>query len=423
MLLYATSVNYFDRSIIGVMAPTLQKLFHWTNSDYSYIIISFQTAYAIGMLIMGGIIDRLGSRKGYSLSIGIWAFFGMLHAAVQPFFSLIGFSAARFGLGFGEAGNFPAAIKVVAEWFPKKDRAWATGIFNASTSIGAIAAPFVVGAIVSVNGKNWQIPFLLTGVLSSVWVFIWWRIYKKPENHPKVSKEELDYILSDQMEGVEVSAEKVPWKKLIPKRKTWVFALAKITDAVWWFYLFWGAKFLADRFGVNIKDVALPFFILYILADTGSIFGGYLSKNFIGRGWKINKARKMAMLICALIVLPVVFVGFTNNEWVAVFLIGIAAAGHQAWSANLFTLASDLFPKKATASVVGIGGMVGSVASIVANLILGHVLDEAGNHGYFWAFLIAGSVYLVVLGIIQLMDPKMVPLDENLKPVYDSKTA
>jgi ACS family hexuronate transporter-like MFS transporter len=423
MLLYATSVNYFDRSIIGVMAPTLQKLFHWTNSDYSYIIISFQTAYAIGMLIMGGIIDRLGSRKGYSLSIGIWAFFGMLHAAVQPFFSLIGFSAARFGLGFGEAGNFPAAIKVVAEWFPKKDRAWATGIFNASTSIGAIAAPFVVGAIVSVNGKNWQIPFLLTGVLSSVWVFIWWRIYKKPENHPKVSKEELDYILSDQMEGVEVSAEKVPWKKLIPKRKTWVFALAKITDAVWWFYLFWGAKFLADRFGVNIKDVALPFFILYILADTGSIFGGYLSKNFIGRGWKINKARKMAMLICALIVLPVVFVGFTNNEWVAVFLIGIAAAGHQAWSANLFTLASDLFPKKATASVVGIGGMVGSVASIVANFILGHVLDEAGNHGYFWAFLIAGSVYLVVLGIIQLMDPKMVPLDENLKPVHDAKTA
>ena len=421
MLLYATSVNYFDRSIIGVMADTLIKLFHWTNSDYADIIISFQTAYAIGMLVMGNIIDRLGSRKGYSLSIGIWAIFGMLHAAVQPFFSLIGFSVARFGLGFGESGNFPAAIKVVAEWFPKKDRAWATGIFNASTSIGAIAAPFVVGAIVSVNGKNWQIPFLLTGALSSVWVFIWWRIYRKPENHPKVSKQELEYILSDQVEGKEVSTEKVPWKKLVPKRKTWVFALAKITDAVWWFYLFWGAKFLADRFHVNIKHVALPFFILYILADSGSIFGGYLSKNFIGRGWKINKARKLAMLICALIVLPVVFVGFTNNEWIAVLLIGIAAAGHQAWSANLFTLASDLFPKKATASVVGIGGMVGSVASIVANFILGHVLDEAGNHGYFWAFLIAGSVYLIVLGIIHLMDPKMVPLDENLEPIYDEK--
>ena len=425
MLLYATSVNYFDRSIIGVMAPTLQRLFHWTNRDYADIIISFQTAYAIGMLVMGNFIDRLGSRKGYSLSIGIWAIFGMLHAAVRPFFSVIGFSAARFGLGFGESGNFPAAIKVVAEWFPKKDRAWATGIFNASTSIGAIAAPFVVGAIVSVDGKDWQIPFLLTGVLSSVWVFIWWRIYKKPEEHPKVSKKELEYILSDRVEGEEEhTTEKLPWKELIPKRKTWVFAIAKITDAVWWFYLFWGAKFLDHRFGLNIKDIALPFFVLYILADAGSIFGGYLSRSFIGRGWSINKSRKLAMLICALIILPVVLVAYTHNEWVAVFLIGLAAAGHQAWSANVFTLASDVFPKKATASVVGIGGMVGSVASIIANFILGSVLDQSGNHGYFWAFLIAGSVYLIILGVIHAMDPKMVPLDENLKPVYaEKKTA
>ena len=417
MLLYATSVNYFDRSIIGVMAPTLQKLFHWTNSDYADIIISFQTAYAIGMLVMGGIIDRLGSRKGYSLSIGIWAFFGMLHAAVRPFFSVIGFSIARFGLGFGESGNFPAAIKVVAEWFPKKDRAFATGIFNASTSIGAIAAPFIVGAIVSVNGKNWQYPFLITGVLSSIWVIIWLRIYKKPEDHPRVSIKELQYIQSDKVEGVEESSTKLPWKTLLPKRKTWVFAIAKITDAVWWFYLFWGAKFLAHRFGVNIKDIALPFFVLYIMADAGSILGGYLSKTFMNMGWNVNKARKISMLICALVILPVILVAYTHNEWVAVFLIGLAAAGHQAWSANVFTLASDLFPKKATASVVGIGGMVGSVASIIANFILGSALDKAGNHGYFWAFLIAGSVYLIILGIIHLMDPKMVPLDENLKPV------
>jgi len=421
MLLYATSVNYFDRSIIGVMAPTLSKLFGWTNTDYADIIISFQTAYAIGMLVMGGVIDRLGSKKGYSLSIGIWAIFGMLHAAVRPAFSVIGFSMARFGLGFGESGNFPAAIKVVAEWFPKKDRALATGIFNASTSIGAIAAPFVVAAIVSVNGKNWQYPFLITGFLSSVWVILWLKIYKKPEDHPKVTKEELAYIQSDNIEGQEESSEKLPWRALLPKRKTWVFGVAKITDAVWWFYLFWGAKFLAHRFGVNIKDIALPFFVLYILADVGSIFGGFLSGAFIKKGWGINKARKISLLICALIVLPVVFVAYTHNKWLAIFLIGFAAAGHQAWSANIFTLVSDVFPKKATASVVGIGGMIGAVAGIISNMALGTVLDTAGNHGYFWAFLVAGSMYLIILGIIHLMDPNMIPLDENLQPVYTLK--
>lgn len=421
MLLYATSVNYFDRSIIGVMAPTLQELFHWTNQDYSYIVISFQAAYAIGMLVMGNIIDRLGSKKGYSLSIGIWAIFGMLHAAVRPFFSVIGFCFARFGLGFGESGNFPAAIKVVAEWFPKKDRALATGIFNASTSIGAIAAPFVVAAIVSVNGKNWQYPFLLTGGLSSIWVFLWLRIYKRPEEHPKVSQKELDYILSDRINGVKENIEKLPWKTLVPKKKTWVFAIAKITDAVWWFYLFWGAKFLADQFGVNIKDIALPFFVLYVLADAGSIFGGFLSGTFIKRGWVINKARKISLLICAIIILPVVFVAYSHDKWLAVFLIGLAAAGHQAWSANIFTLVSDVFPKKATASVVGIGGMVGAVAGIVSNLVLGKVLDTAGNHGYFWAFLLAGSCYLIILGIIHLMDPKMIPLDDNLNPIMPVK--
>ena len=414
LLMFATTINYFDRSLIGVMAPTLEKMFEWTNSDYANIMISFKVAYAIGLLTMGGIIDRIGTKKGYTLSIVIWSVFGMLHALVRPGFSVIGFAAARFGLGIGEAGSFPAAIKTTAEWFPKKDRAFATGLFNAATSIGAIAAPFVIGWIVHENGKNWQIPFLITGVLSTIWVVLWLRTYKKPEVHPNVTKEELAYIQED----LEVeNEEKLPWKSVLNKRQTWAFSIAKITDAVWWFYLFWGAKFLADSFGVNIKNIALPFFIIYILADVGSVWGGYLSGAFIRKGWTVNKARKRTLLICALIILPVSFVAFTESKWVAVFLIGLAAAGHQAWSANVFTLVSDVFPKKAIASVVGIGGMVGMIAGILADMVLGSVLDSAGNSGYFWAFLIAGSLYLTVLGIVHLLMPRMTPLDGNLKPV------
>tara|TARA_B100001142_G_C14345363_1_gene659742 strand:- start:2137 stop:3432 length:1296 start_codon:yes stop_codon:yes gene_type:complete len=413
LLMFATTINYFDRSLIGVMAPTLEKMFEWTNSDYANIMISFKVAYAIGLLTMGGIIDRIGTKKGYTLSIVIWSIFGMLHALVRPGFSVIGFAAARFGLGIGEAGNFPAAIKTTAEWFPKKDRAFVTGLFNAATSIGAIAAPFVVGWIVHENGKNWQIPFLITGVLSTIWVILWLRIYKKPEVHPNVTKEELAYIQEDS--EVE-NEEKLPWKSVLNKRQTWAFSIAKITDAVWYFYLFWGAKFLADSFGVNIKNIALPFFIIYILADVGSVFGGYLSGALMRKGWTVNKARKRTLLICALIILPVSFVAFTESKWVAVFLIGLAAGGHQAWSANVFTLVSDVFPKKAIASVVGIGGMVGMIAGILADMVLGSVLDTAGNSGYFWAFLIAGSLYLIVLGIVHLLMPRMTPLDENLKP-------
>ena len=414
LLMFATTINYFDRSIIGVMAPTLEKMFGWTNSDYANIMVSFKIAYALGLLTMGGLIDRIGTKKGYTLSIAIWSVFGMLHALVRPGFSVIGFAAARFGLGFGESGNFPAAIKTTAEWFPKKDRAFATGLFNAATSVGAIAAPFVVGWIVHENGENWQVPFLITGALSALWVFLWLRMYKKPEVHPKVSKEELAYIHGDS--EIE-NEEKLPWKSVLDKRQTWAFSLAKVTDAVWWFYLFWGAKFLAVTFDVNIKNIALPFFIIYIMADGGSIFGGYLSGALMRKGWTVNKARKITLLICALIILPVSFVAVTESKWVAVILIGLAAAGHQAWSANIFTLVSDVFPKKATASVVGIGGMIGAVAGILADIVLGSVLDQAGNSGYFWAFLIAGSCYLIILGFVHLLMPKMTPLDENLQPI------
>ncbi len=338
----------------------------------------------------------------------------MLHAAVRPAFSVIGFAAARFGLGFGEAGNFPAAIKTTAEWFPKKDRAFATGLFNAATSIGAIAAPFVVGWVVHENGKNWQIPFLITGVLSTIWVYLWFKMYKKPQVHPKVSKDELVYIQSDS----EIENEdKLPWKSVLGKRQTWAFGLAKVTDAVWWFYLFWGAKFLAETFDVNIKNIALPFFVIYILADGGSILGGYLSGALMRKGWTINKARKITLLICAFIILPVSLVAITESKWVAIFLIGLGAADHQAWSANIFTLVSDVFPRKATASVVGIGGMIGALAGIIEDKALGSVLDTAGNSGYFWAFLIAGSCYLIILGIVHLLMPKMTPLNDNLEKI------
>lgn len=410
----ATTINYFDRSIVGVMAPTLQKLFEWTNKDYAAIMVSFKIAYGIGLLFMGGIIDKLGTKIGYTISIAIWSVFGMLHAAIRPAFSLVGFIAARFGLGIGESGNFPAAIKTVAEWFPKKDRAFATGIFDASTSVGAILAPFIVGAIVSIDGDHWQIPFLFTGVLSAIWVYLWLRTYKKPEEHPKLSPEELEYINSDS--EVETT-ERIPWLKLLPKRETWAFALTTVTDGVWWFYLFWGAKFLAEQFGVDIKNIGVPFLIIFVMADAGSLLGGLASGGLIKRGWSINKARKITLLVCAIIILPVAFVPIITSKWLAIILIGIAAAGHQSWSINSYTLVPDVFPKKATASVIGIGKMVGVAIAIIADIALGAVLDTAGNSGYFWAFIIAGFSYIAILGFVHLLMPKMTPLDDNLNYV------
>jgi ACS family hexuronate transporter-like MFS transporter len=411
LVFMATTINYFDRSIVGVMAPTLQRLFDWSNKDYAAIMVSFKIAYGIGLLFMGGIIDKFGTKIGYTISIAIWSIFGMLHAAIRPAFSLIGFMVARFGLGIGESGNFPAAIKTVAEWFPKKDRAFATGIFDASTSVGAILAPFIVGAVVSIEGNNWQIPFLFTGVLSALWVYLWIRTYKKPEDHPKLSKEELAYINSDS--EVE-SIEKIPWLKLLPKRETWAFALTTLTDGVWWFYLFWGAKFLGEQFGVDIKNIGVPFLIIFVMADAGSLLGGLASGALIKKGWSINKARKITMLVCAIIILPVAFVPVIASKWLAVFLIGFAAAGHQSWSINGYTLVSDVFPKKATASVIGIGKMVGVAMAIIADIALGAVLDTAGNSGYFWAFIIAGFSYILILGFVHLLMPKMTPLDDNL---------
>jgi MFS transporter, ACS family, hexuronate transporter len=505
LLFLATTINYMDRSILGVLGPTLQyKVFNWTDKDYATINIAFKTAYAIGMLCMGAIIDRLGTKIGYTLSIAIWSVFGMLHAAVRPVFSLLGFSIARFGLGLGESGNFPAANKTIGEWFPKKERAFAIGIFNAGSNVGAILAPLVIPLVVSPDGTHWQLAFLTTGVFSALWVVAWLKFYGRPETHPRLSKAELAYINSDSVS--ETSRERVPWLKVLPLRETWAFSVAKITDAAWWFYLFWGGKFLYDRFGLDIKSVALPLIAIYVLADGGSIAGGWLSSYFIKKGWPINRARKITLLLCALCILPVMFVTqigtrftvdqsffdrllkapYTNEEtvvaggetkivkvaepvpvavhdalrplsgnsygsakefvkaigavltpdqakrmepvlitcarsdrlyWIAVLLIALAAGAHQAWSCNIFALVSDVFPKKAIASVTGIGGMVGAVAGIAADFSLGQVLSASGPAGYFFAFMLAGSAYLVLLGAAHLLMPTMTPLDENLRHV------
>ena len=415
LLFMATTLNYVDRSLLGVLGPTLRdNIFFWTNQQYSYILIAFKFAYAFGLLAMGAFIDKIGTKKGYLYSIGTWSVFSMLHALVTKSIGWIGFAVARLGLGFGEGGNFPACIKTIAEWFPKKERALATGIFNAGTNVGAILAPLIISLIVGGQGQRWQLVFFVTAAFSASWIALWLKNYKKPEAHPKLSAAELDHILSD---SAPETLEKIPWRKVLPVRETWAFAVAKLPDAVWFFYLFWGSFFLNAQFGLALKGLALPLVVIYVVADFGSVAGGWMSSAFIKRGWPINRARKTTLLICSIVIMPVVFATQTTHQWVAVGLIALAAAGHQAWSCNLFTLVSDVFPKKATASVTGIGGMVGAVAGIAGDMTLGNVLTSHGPGGYFFAFMVAGSIYLICLGIIQVLMPKMTPLDENLHRV------
>ena len=413
LLFMATTINYVDRSILGVLGPTLRDhVFSWTNQQYSYILIAFKFAYAFGLLAMGALIDKIGAKIGYVFSIATWSVFSMLHALVTKGMGWIGFAAARFGLGFGEAGNFPACIKTIAEWFPKKERALATGIFNAGTNVGAILAPLFIPMIVGGQGQGWQLAFFVTAAFSAAWVFLWLKTYHKPEVHPKLSARELNYILSDSSPE---TTDKIPWRRVLPVKETWAFAVAKLPDAVWFFYLFWGTFFLNAQFGLALKGLALPLVVIYVVADFGSIAGGWMSSAFIKKGWPINRARKTTLLICAVVIMPVVFATQTSSQWLAVGLMALAAAGHQAWSANAFTLVSDVFPKKATASVVGIGGMVGTLAGIAADLGLGKILDQSGRKGYFFAFLVAGLLYPCALVVIHLIMPRMTPLDDDLK--------
>ena len=399
LLFFAATINYIDRQVIGILKPDLQRVFGWTEVSYSWIVFSFQAAYAIGFIFAGRLMDRIGTRKGFSLAIIFWSIAAMAHALAR---SVFGFGLARFFLGLGEAGNFPAAIKTVAEWFPKKERALATGIFNAGTNVGALVTPLAVPVITFWWG--WQAAFIVTGAIGFIWLIAWLALYRRPEEHASLSKSELDYIQSDPAEKI----VNVPWARLLPHRQTWAFAIGKfMTDPIWWVYLFWLPDFLHKNHGLSLKEFGPPLVVIYLIADVGSIGGGWLSSALIKRGWTINAGRKLAMLICALAVVPIVFAAQTSNLWVAVILIGVAAAAHQGWSCNLFTTTSDMFPKYAVGSVVGIGGMAGAVGGMMIARLVGEILQRTGS--YVPIFIIAASAYLVALLVIHLLSPKLEP--------------
>ncbi len=399
LLFFATTINYIDRQVIGILKTTLTADLGWNEIDYSNIVLSFQLAYAIGLLMVGRMMDWLGTKKGFSIAVVFWSIAAMAHALARTVF---GFSAARFALGLGEAGNFPASIKTVAEWFPKKERALATGIFNAGSNVGAIIAPIMVPWITITYG--WEEAFVVTGAIGFIWVGFWWVLYKRPEEHPKLSKAELAHIQSDPMEPT----TKIKWRKLFPHRQTWAFAIAKfLTDPIWWLYLFWVPDFLNKSHGITLLNIGLPLVAIYIIADIGSIGGGWISSALIKRGWSVNAGRKTAMLICAIAVVPIVFASQVKELWLAVSIIGLAAAAHQGWSANLFTTVSDMFPRRVVASVVGIGGMAGAVGGMLIAKIVGYILEWTGS--YLIIFIMAGSMYLLALFILHLLVPKLQP--------------
>jgi MFS transporter, ACS family, hexuronate transporter len=399
LLFFATTINYVDRAVLGVLAPTLRAEIGWTDQQYGYISAAFTLAYAIGFLFAGWLIDKLGTRIGYTLYLTVWSIAAAAHALAR---SVFGFGLARFGLGIGESGNFPAAIKTVAEWFPKKERALATGIFNAGSNVGAILAPAVVPWI-AINW-HWQAAFVITGLAGLVWVVFWWPLYHRPSEHPQLSRAELAHIESDPPDP----PENITWGRLLPHRQTWAFATGKfMTDSIWWFYLFWFPLFMNDRFGVDLKSIGLPMITVYLLADVGSVFGGWLSSFLIGKGWTVNASRKIAMLICALFILPVTMAPNVDGKWLAVWLVGIAAASHQGFSANLFTTASDMFPRKAVGSVVGIGGFAGAMGGFFMNLGAGWLKQNTGSYSIM--FLIAGFTYLIALFIVHSLVPKLEP--------------
>ena len=399
LLLFGVTKNYMDRQVLGVLKTTLQHSLGWSETDYGNLVAIFQGAYAIGMIIMGRLIDRLGTRMGYAIAMVFWSLASMGHAVGS---SLTSFAIARGSLGLGESAIFPASIKAVAEWFPKRERALATGIFNAGSNIGAIITPLVVPWITIHWGWRWA--FILTGAVGFVWLIFWLFLYRKPEEHPRLSRDELRYIRSDPQDP----PAKIRWVKLIPHRQTWAFILGKfLTDPIWWFLLFWIPDFLQRSHGLKLTQIGVPIMVIYILADVGSVAGGWLSSLLIHRGRSVNSSRKIAMLICALSVVPIIFASHTEGLWPAVLLIGLAAAAHQGFSANLFTLTSDMFPGPVVASVVGIGGMAGAVGGMLMAKIVGYMLQWTGS--YVVPFFIAGCAYLVALAVIQMLVPKLEP--------------
>jgi ACS family hexuronate transporter-like MFS transporter len=399
LLFFGTTVNYIDRQVLGILAPDLRRIIGWDDVQYGYIVTAFSAAYALGLLISGRLLDTIGTKLGYAAALVFWSLAAMAHALARTPF---GFGTARFALGLGEAANFPAAIKAVAEWFPKKERAFATGIFNAGTNVGAIVAPLVVPWIAL--SYSWQWAFILTGAFGFTWLLFWFWLYETPENNKRLSKEEFDYIRSDPAEP----SVRVPWLSLARYRQTWAFAIGKfMTDPVWWFYLYWVPSFLNQQHGITLQKMGPPLIAIYLIADVGSIGGGYLSSWLIKRGLTINRARKTAMLAMALCVVPIVFATQVTSVWAAVALVGLAAAAHQGWSANLFTIASDMFPRRAVGSVVGFGGMAGAIGGMLIATATGWILQLTGS--YYVLFVLAGCMYLTALLVIHLIVPRLEP--------------
>jgi len=401
LIFFATTINYIDRQVLGILAPDLQNIIGWNEKEYGFIVTAFQAAYAASLLLTGWLIDRIGTRTGYSLSIIFWSIAAMGHALAR---SALGFGVWRGLLGFGEGGNFPTAIKTVAEWFPKKERAFATGLFNSGTNVGAIVAPLIVPWI-AINW-GWQWAFILTGALGFLWLLLWLPLYRRPEDHPRLSKQELAYIRSDPPEP----SVRIPWVRLFPHRQTWAFVLGKfMTDPIWWFYLFWLPKFLHTNYGLTLDRMGPPLVVIYLVSDAGSIAGGWLSSFLIRRGWSINAARKTTMLICALCVVPIMFAWKATDMWVAVGFIGLATAAHQAWSANIFTIASDMFPRQAVGSIVGLGGMGGAIGGMYMATAAGFLLHLTGS--YHVLFIVAGSAYLAALLVVHSLAPRLKPVN------------
>lgn len=412
LVFFATTINYLDRAVISLLKGPLEQEFNWTETDYSNIVIAFQLSYAVGLLLMGPLVDKIGTKLGYALAIIGWSFAAGGHALVT---STFGFIMARAALGITEAGNFPAAIKTVAEWFPKKERALATGIFNSGANVGAILAPLTVPYIAAVWG--WQWAFILTGATGLIWLFFWFRGYGTPSTHPKVNAEELAHINSDAGTADEPASDqpKLKWTSLLGFRQTWAFVLGKfLTDPIWWFYLFWLPSFLKAQYQMNDTEIAIPVALVYLMSTVGSIAGGWIPLQFIKAGWPVFRSRKTSMLIYALGALPVMMAQWMGgiNLWLAVVIIGVAAAAHQAWSANIFTTVSDMFPKSSVASVTGLGGMAGAIGGMliarVAGLLFDHykALGEIES-GYFIMFLICSVAYLLAWLVMHFLVPKM----------------
>lgn len=403
LLFFATVVNYIDRQVLSTIAPELQKVIGWSESDYSQIVIWFQIAYGVMFLFWGGIIDRIGVKLGFTIAVIWWSLAGMSTALAV---SAGGFMIARFLLGMGEAANFPASLKSVAEWFPKRERALATGIFNAGTNVGAIIAP--AAAILLYENFGWRSAFIFTGGVGLLWLAFWLVFYYRPEEHSRLSAEEFKLIRDGEKEE---AVEKTPFLPLLGYRQTWAFALGKmLTDPVWWFYLFWLPKFLDTKYGIKGRDRIIYLTAVYIIADVGSVGGGWLSSALINRGWTVNWARKVALFAFAFVMPLVTIANYSPSAWTAVILIGIAAGAHQGWSANLFTLTADMFPRKAVGSVVGIGSCAGAIGGIILPYYAGKVLDKNPSY-YLPMFIIAGVTYLVAWGVIHLLVPKLEPAD------------